>query len=508
MADSHYMLPATARLEAFDIDRLIEQRSYFVLHAPRQTGKTTAMLELGRQLTASNKYIGVMVSMEVGAGFPNNIGSAEKAILGSWRRAIRFQLPKEYHPTLWQPEAPEGQLISEFLGEWALEAPLPLVVLIDEIDALQDHVLISVLRQLRDGFYQRPKAFPSSIALIGLRDVRDYKVKSGGSPHLNSPSPFNVAVRSITLRNFNPDEVGELLNQHHTETGQVFTLPAQERIFHLTQGQPWLVNALAKVCTEELLEDVTRPIEVSHIDEAKEILIQRRQTHLDQLTDKLQEERVRKVIEPILSGGTLDNVPVDHREYVIDLGLAKRIDRSSMTVANPIYSEVIPRVLASGAQDSLPRLQPTWLNSDGSLNPDKLLEVFLTFWRQHGQPLLKSAPYHEIAPHLVMMAFLHRVVNGGGSIEREYAIGSRRIDLCLTYDNVKMAMELKVWREGQKDPVTQGLSQLDRYLDGLGLATGWLVIFDQRSGLPEISERTTTDLATTPTGKQVTVIRG
>lgn len=68
--------------------------------------------------------------------------------------------------------------------------------------------------------------------------------------------------------------------------------------------------------------------------------------------------------------------------------------------------------------------------------------------RQHGQPLLRSAPYHEIAPHLVLMAFLHRVVNGEGPIDREYAIGSRRIDLCVTHGTVRMAMELKVWRDG------------------------------------------------------------
>jgi len=164
-------------------------------------------------------------------------------------------------------------------------------------------------------------------------------------------------------------------------------------------------------------------------------------------------------------------------------------------------------VLAGSAQDSLPTLQPTWLNADGSLNPTRLLDAFLDFWRQHGQPLLQSAPYHEIAPHLVLMAFLHRVVNGNGRIEREYAIGSRRLDLALFYGATQLAMELKVWRDGDPDPLTQGLGQLDLYLSGLGLATGWLVIFDQRRGLPPISQRTTTETATTPDGRQVTVIR-
>ena len=111
--------------------------------------------------------------------------------------------------------------------------------------------------------------------------------------------------------------------------------------------------------------------------------------------------------------------------------------------------------------------------------------------------MLKSAPYHEIVPHLVMMAFLHRVVNGGGSLEREYAIGSDRMDLCLRYGEAILAMELKVWREGRPDPLTKGLEQLEGYLADLGIETGWLVIFDQRPSFVPIAERTTTEITIT-----------
>jgi len=180
------------------------------------------------------------------------------------------------------------------------------------------------------------------------------------------------------------------------------------------------------------------------------------------------------------------------------------------------YKEIIPRVLASAAQDSLPQISPTWLNPDGSLNPDKLVDAFLAFWRQHGQLLLKSAPYHEIAPHLVLMAFLHRVVNGNGIIDREYAIGSDKMDLYVRYgvgqDAAQMALELKVWRDGRPDPLAVGLEQLDDYMAGLSyegtaVESGWLVVFDQRSNQPEISERTTDERVDTPSGRSVMLIR-
>jgi hypothetical protein len=259
---------------------------------------------------------------------------------------------------------------------------------------------------------------------------------------------------------------------------------------------------------EVIVPDPTEPITLTQVNTAKEILIQRQDTHLDSLASILREDRVRAVIEPLLAGQALGDVSSDDRQFLVDLGLVVRAPSGGLAPANPIYREVLPRVLASGPQDSLPSFSPRWLTPAGTLDPDKLLTSFLSFWRQHGQPLLKSAPYHEIAPHLVLMAFLHRVINGGGTLEREYAIGSDRMDLCLRYGEVTLGIELKVWRPGHPDPIQAGLEQIDRYLAGLGLDSGWLVIFDQRPDLPPIAERTTTEPAQTPSGRSITVIRG
>jgi type II secretory pathway predicted ATPase ExeA len=219
-ADKHYMLSATSRLP--DLSMLIEQESYFVIHAPRQTGKTTAMLALAQQLTASGCYAAVVVSAEVGSAFNHDPSAAELAILETWRDTIEDILPPELQPPTWVYNAP-GQRIRASLRAWSQKINRPLVLLIDEIDSLQDQTLISVLRQLRDGYRSRPENFPSSVGLIGLRDVRDYKVASGGSDRLNTASPFNIKVSSITLRNFNAEEVVELYQQHTADTGQIFT---------------------------------------------------------------------------------------------------------------------------------------------------------------------------------------------------------------------------------------------------------------------------------------------
>lgn len=521
--EKHYMLPATSRLP--DLSMLIEQESYFVVHAPRQTGKTTAMLALAEQLTATGRYAAVMVSVEVGSAFNHDPGAAELAILGTWRNTIEDYLPTELQPPTWIYNAP-GQRIGENLRAWSRAINRPLVVFIDEIDSLQDETLISVLRQLRDGYRSRPENFPSSVGLIGLRDVRDYKVASGGGEtvavegfpgiskllnpkgdRLNTSSPFNIKVSSITLRNFNADEVAQLYQQHTQETGQIFTEEAIFIAFDLTQGQPWLVNALAKEVVEKMVKDRSIAITKEHILQAKEILIARQDTHLDSLAERLREPRIKAIIEPMLAGLELGDIPNDDIQFVIDLGLCKMHPQGGLTIANPIYREVLPRVLTVTPMASLPMIAPTWLTPEGKLSKDALLSAFIKFWRQHGEPLLGSTGYHEIAPHIVLMAFLHRVVNGGGTLEREYAIGSDRMDLCLRYKDVTLGIELKVWREKKRDPQESGIEQLESYLARLGLNEGWLFVFDRRKNALPIEERLSTQIVVTDNQRSITVIR-
>lgn len=499
--DDHYMLPTLRRLPS--VHQVIDQQGYFVLHAPRQVGKTTSLVSLGRELTGAGKYAAVLVSMEVGQPF-REVGAAELPILHSWRAAIEHNLPRELWPPPW-PEAPPGERIGAALRVWARTCPRPLVVFLDEIDALRDDVLISVLRQLRSGFDNRPKDFPWSLALCGLRDVRDYKLAEGYQGRLGTASPFNIKVESFTMKNFTQEEVAELYAQHTAETGQAFLPETLEAAFRDTQGQPWLVNALARQLVQVVAPD-GRPVTLADEEEARRLLIRRMDTHLDSLADKLREPRVRRIIEPMLLGDALSNVPESDLRYLMDLGLLRMDPQGGLVVANPIYAEVIVRHLALGVQASLPQIPATWLSPAGRLDAARLLDAFLAFWREHGEALLGASPYPEAAPHLVLMAFLHRVENGGGTVTREYAVSRGRLDLCLRYGPDRVAMELKVWRGGRKNPVPGGLQQLDRYLQGLGLQEGWLVVFDQRPGLAPIEERTRTEEVTSPAGRRVTLL--
>jgi AAA domain len=497
--EDHYMLPPERRLAG--IRPLLEEKAYCVVHAPRQSGKTTSFQALAKTLTAEGRFAALLTSCETGRTAGDDVARGVDAVLLAIDQDARQQLAAELRPPpllRFAEVAPEGRL-KEYLTDWAESCPLPVVLFLDEIDALRGKSLLSVLHQLRSGYRSRPDHFPHALALIGLRDVRDYRLRDPGdrvagepAPVLGTASPFNIKVESLTLRNFTAEEVGDLYAQHTAETGQAFHPEAVALAWHLTRGQPWLVNALARQVVQTTEPPTT--ITADHVEAAKEALILRRDTHLDSLTERLREPRVRRVIEPIVAGEFPDeSIPEDDIDFVKDLGLVS-VGPEGFGIANPIYREVIPRALTSVTEHFLPVDRPRYFGADGRLLFDVLLQGFAAFWREHADAFLGRQPYHEAAAQLIFMAWLQRVINGGGFIDREYSAGAGRIDLLVRWPlpqggMERFALELKVWRDGQSDPLDKGFAQLTTYLDRLGLTTGTLILFDQREKAPPLTER-------------------
>ena len=499
--EDHYCIPPLQRLDLDEVLRLVRQRRYFVLHAPRQTGKTSALLALRDLLNEGGEHRCVYANVETAQTAWGDVAAGMRTILAEIsERALVAQgdgfLDETWERTLARA-GPHGAL-RQALDRWSLNDPKPLVLLLDEIDALVGDTLISALRQLRAGYANRPAAFPQSVVLCGIRDVRDYRIHSESAGEIIAGgSAFNIKAESLRLGDLDQADVRALLGQHTEETGQAFTEAALAAVWDQSRGQPWLVNALAyQACFKDKAHrDRSRTIDEEAVMEAREELILERPTHLHQLADKLREERVRRVIEPVLSGGAAGKAGPDDVEYVRDLGLLAR--RGTARIANPIYREMIPRELMYAREAEIVQETEWYVKADGDLDVEGLLAAFQRFFREHSEHWIERFQYKEAGPQLLLQAFLHRIVNGGGRIEREYALGRRRTDLLIVWPPGRFAgaaepgtparrhvVECKILRGGLEATIREGVEQTLAYMDRCRAESGHLVIFDRDESKP------------------------
>ena len=500
--DKHYAIQPLDRVDIDEFLALIRAERYFVLHAPRQTGKTSALIALRDLLNRGEvgHFRCVNVNVEPAQVARGDVARGIRAVLSNLAESALLlgdDYPDGVWPDVLAKAGPENAL-KVLLARWCVANPMPLVLLVDEIDSLVGDTLLSVLRQLRAGYEQRPEGFPQSVVLCGVRDIRDYRIRSSTGEVIAGGSPFNIAAKSLRMGDFTEAETRALMAQHTGETGQRFTAAAQEAVWTQTRGQPWLVNALcAGACFDNKAgRDRSRTIEVDDIYAAREELIVSRRTHLDQLAHKLEETRVRRVVEPMLSGGEVQHDGRD-LEYVRDLGLLA--PDSPPRMANPIYAEVVPRELGYVLQDSLD-VQVAWYVDDaGRLDMNKLLTAFGTFFGEHAEHWLDHlGDYREAGPQLILQAYLHRVVNSGGRIEREYGLGRGRTDLLVLWPCEagqpselweRFVVECKVLRDSDRKSlawtIERGVEQTLGYMAQCGAEEGHLVVIDRRAATEE-----------------------
>lgn len=497
-SEIHYNVNPLTRLDLEEIELLIHQRKYFILHAPRQTGKTSSLLALRDYLNEQGNYIAVYANVEAGQAARNNVREVILSTMATIAERTSIVLNNDIAIRISKELARSedvSSLLTTFFNRLCSALPKPFVLFIDEIDALVGDSLVSVLRQIRAGYDQRPQLFPISIVLCGVRDVRDYRIILSNQDIITGGSAFNIKAESLRLGNFTKEEIHELYMQHTSATGQEFDENCFPLIWDATEGQPWLVNALGYEVTMNMKENRDRSVRIipEMIYRAQERIIYRRDTHIDILIDKLREDRVRRVIGPMLANETDAEeslMPQDDVQYVADLGLIS-LDKPRR-IANAIYREIIPRELTWTTQSGLIQQSAWYMNPDNSINMEKLLLDFQQFFRENADSWIERFDYKESGPQLLLQAFLQRVVNGGGYIDREYGLGRGRTDLLITKPLTeryggpfqRIVLELKIFRSNMDATIEKGLQQTIEYMDKCGgtINEGHFILFDRRPG--------------------------
>ncbi|MCL1805759.1 MAG: hypothetical protein FWG28_07170, partial [Clostridiales bacterium] len=253
--EDHYCIDPLTRVDWDEIQRLIRDKRYFVLHAPRQTGKTSTLLEMMRVLNEEGRYACAYTNIEGAQAARGDVSQGIPTVCSAMSRDISYDLRqpelRDWYLDKGRSIHPQDQLI-ELLNYWTSASDKPTVLFIDEIDALVGDTLISVLRQIRAGYARRPASFPQSIILCGVRDVRDYRIRQGDGEIITGGSAFNIKTESLRMGNFSREETEALWLQHTEETGQTFDEAIFPELWEDSYGQPWLVNALGQEVIWEL----------------------------------------------------------------------------------------------------------------------------------------------------------------------------------------------------------------------------------------------------------------
>jgi len=495
MPEMMYRVDPLKRWNLKEILALIEQRKYFILHAPRQTGKTSCLLALQDYLNTEGKYFALYLNVESGNTTRHDVDRATRTIVDAIiSRLGILDVKQDILSKLVEIKNTVGTefIILEALKYLCSAISKPIVLFVDEIDNFMGDGLVAVLRQLRSGYDMRPNHYPSTIVLCGLRDIKEYRITTSSMEIVTGGSCFNIKSDSLRLGDFTREHVEELYLQHTTETGQRFADGCIDMVMEYTEGQPWLVNALAKQVTEKMEENTDRSVVITPemFKVAKERLILSRQTHLDMLADKLKEDRVRNVIQPMIIG---DNAEYDKNdvEYCKDLGLIKKT-AEGLKISNKIYSEVIPRELTESKQEYfVTKYQPIWKEKSGALNVNTLLTLFKDFWYKNkdiwGED---STGYLEAAPQLVIQAFLQRVANcTGGTVSREYGLGRLRTDILVEWKYFRgerlvvqnIVIEIKTIKDNQsyEDIKQRALVQTREYAKKCGEKKAYILVFNR-----------------------------
>lgn len=491
-ATDHYCIPPLDRDGLDSALTLIQEKQYFILHGPPQSGKTSALLALADSLNsgAHGEYRCVYVNLEATREAREDIPRVAQAVIGELEKAglryLQDESLKEHCAEALASGRPETA-IERLLAVWSRSDPRPLVLLIDEVDSLEGDGLLTVLRQSRAGYDLRPGEFPQSIVLCGRRDLPDLRIRSSSTGYVVAgDSAFNIGADPVRLGNFSRAEVKGLLAQHTAESGQEFEPAAVYRVWMQTRGQPGLVNALcSRACyLAESGRPSARPITEDDLWEAQEDLLQERGSHLGRLADELEDGRVRRVIETLMSGTPVPSVSAEDVGYNRDLGLLA-LDDNPQRIANPIYREAVPRYLTSAVQADLPMERERFVDAEGGLDLPGLLEDFRDFFHKRPEHWDRQILGYDVGPQLWLQAYLQRVVSSRGWMLRDYGIGRGGTDLLVVWrqDGKKRRFVVECMechRSNLERLIRVGAVNTGSYMKRCGAEAGHLVIFDPR----------------------------
>ncbi len=467
--EEHYFVDLAPALKK--LMELVEKKKYFVINRPRQFGKTTTLNFLTAHLLATGQYSPALISFE---NFTQQPDMTEAKFYSAISQFISEEL------RLSADEIGSRQDFFNWLRE--ISQSRKLVLLIDEIDAVPETVVIGFLAGLRKMYLERNrKPAPHAVALAGVHDIKNLKARYRDETQtIGSASPFNIAV-DYELPAFSLKNIRQYYRQHTDVTGQEFAEEVISRVYEVTNGHPWLVSMLAKLLVEKIAPNRKQRIRLDHAERAIQELLATPNSNFDSLFKNARHPDLLPIVLDLLEG--------KHRRYSIQNDAVRRGVKygvfaargRELILANPIYAQV----LYENFEKELEEFDVSGLvaanqviKAGGRLDFQRVLDKFQAFMKAKGAMVSKHRSFREVTGQLLLLSYLDLLVNGKGWTFKEPQSGEGRIDVVCCYGRQKEIVELKLWYGPRR--YADGLAQLARYLDREGLDHGYLFVFDRR----------------------------
>ncbi|MDM8523289.1 AAA-like domain-containing protein [Desulfococcaceae bacterium HSG8] len=495
VAPRHYMVDTSAKIE--QILELIEEGEYFTINRPRQFGKTTTLSLLAKQLNLRDDYVALNISFEdIDSDTYQHQELFIVTFLEMLGREFEFLgLPEPANFLAQQrdqiPNMPRlSYSITTLVRD--LFAGKSLVLLIDEVDKSSNNQLfLDFLAMLRKKYLQRNEGKDhtfQSVILAGVHDVKTLKAKIRPDDEKKYNSPWNIAMDFEVDLSFAPDEIETMLQDYSRDKGIQPDIPGiAEKLHYYTSGYPYLVSKLCKFIDEKIVtcrdnKDWT----LSDVEAAFKMIADPGYTTtlFDSLIKNLENnpELYTLVSQVAINGNIFTfNIsnPLMNLGYMY--GILSRPESGHCHIHNRIFEQRIYDYMMS----KLPQTdfyhvngfgEPEFYTNEG-LDVKLILKRFQTFMKEHYSN--KDEAFLEREGRLLFLSYLRPIINGRGFEFKEPNVADeRRMDIVITYRNIRYVLELKIWR-GDKYH-REGLKQLSDYLDTYSLGQGYLLIYDFR----------------------------
>jgi hypothetical protein len=456
---------------------------FFTMWAPRQTGKTWIMQRAVAEIHAryGERFAVGALSMQ---GLLGDEDTDE-----AFFRTVPRQFRDGFSIDVTAPGDWEGWL--HVFDKRAGAFDRPLLLLIDEFDALPPRLIERLVGEFRRMYLSRESYSLHGLALVGVRSVLGIDSPRG--------SPFNVQ-RSLHVPNLTHDEVTELFAQYQAESGQAVEPEVVGAVFDVTRGQPGLVGWFGellcekynpgrdKPITEQTFQYVyVRALQAEWNNTVLNLVKKARGPYVKRVIALFTDPNVRFALDKdwcayLYMNGIIDEAPAP--ELRTDVGAVCRF--SSPFVQRRLYAALTDDMFDENSP--ILAIEPGDLLADvftpAGLCVPPLLGRYRAYLERHkergtdpwqGQPRRKDLHLTEAVGHFHLYAWLRDAVGRRSTITPEFPTGNGKVDLVIRTKEHTALIEVKSFVDAYE--LQQGRAQAAGYAKKLGLAAATLAVF-------------------------------